>query len=260
MKELFDWLSTLNSSLLSLIAVIVSAIMFLIPFMDQLKSIFWIIISNKKAEIVDFSWRLIPDSKIGEISEKKFYLLKSEYPIIYEGMIILINWQVIGAYRIDIKPMGKNLKGNAAKVVLNRETCHYTLIAYTLKGKLKKELTIDSFNILKLKTFNISKELLYGQSNHILKTKELVNNNYNSFEKFKYLFFRKLTYLSERVYFKRNSLHLNLKRLYFNTTLKEDKSKLRNTLTHSFKNKHIIFNPKAYNEAISDFEKNNTII
>ena len=260
MKELFDWLSTLNSSLLSLIAVIVSAIMFLIPFMDQLKSIFWIIISNKKDEIVDFSWRLIPDSKIGEIAEKKFYLLKSEYPIIYEGMIILINWQVIGAYRIDIKPMGKNLKGNAAKVVLNRETCHYTLIAYTLKGKLKKELTIDSFNILKLKTFNISKELLYGQSNHILKTKELVNNNYNSFEKFKYLFFRKLTYLSERVYFKRNSLHLNLKRLYFNTTLKEDKSKLRNTLTHSFKNKHFIFNPKAYNEAISDFEKNNTII
>ena len=260
MKELFDWLSTLNSSLLSLIAVIVSAIMFLIPFMDQLKSIFWIIISNKKAGIVDFSWRLIPDSKIGEIAEKKFYLLKSEYPIIYEGMIILINWQVIGAYRIDIKPMGKNLKGNAAKVVLNRETCHYTLIAYTLKGKLKKELTIDSFKILKLKTFNISKELLYGQSNHILKTKELVNNNYNSFEKFKYLFFRKLTYLSERVYFKRNSLHLNLKRLYFNTTLKEDKSKLRNTLTHSFKNKHFIFNPKAYNEAISDFEKNNTII
>ena len=260
MKELFDWLSTLNSSLLSLIAVIVAAIMFLIPFMDQLKSIFWIIISNKKAGIVDFSWRLIPDSKIGEIAEKKFYLLKSEYPIIYEGMIILINWQVIGAYRIDIKPMGKNLKGNAAKVVLNRETCHYTLIAYTLKGKLKKELTIDSFKILKLKTFNISKELLYGQSNHILKTNELVNNNYNSFEKFKYLFFRKLTYLSERVYFKRNSLHLNLKRLYFNTTLKEDKSKLRNTLTHSFKNKHFIFNPKAYNEAISDFEKNNTII
>ena len=66
--------------------------------------------------------------------------------------------------------------------------------------------------------------------------------------------------MSERVYFKRNSLHLNLKRLYFNTTLKEDKSKLRNTLTHSFKNKHFIFNPKAYNEAISDFEKNNTII
>ena len=48
MKELFDWLSTLNSSLLSLIAIIAAAIMFLIPFMDQLKSIFWIIISNKK--------------------------------------------------------------------------------------------------------------------------------------------------------------------------------------------------------------------
>jgi hypothetical protein len=258
MKELFDWLSTLNSSLLSLIAVIAAAIMFLIPFMDQLKSIFWIIISNKKAEIVDFSWRLIPDSKIGEIAEKKFYLLKSEYPIIYEGMIILINWQVIGAYRIDIKPLGENLKGNAAKVVLSSEKYHYTLIAHTLKGKLKKELTIDSIKILKLKTFNISKELLYGQSNHILKTKKLVN--YNSFEKFTYFFFRKLAYLSERVYFKRNSLHMNVKRLYFNTTLKEDKSKLRNTLTHSFKNKHFIFNPKAYNEAISDFEKNNTII
>jgi len=260
MKELFDWLSTLNSSLLSIIAVIAALIMFLIPFMDQITSIFWIIISNKKAEIVDFSWRLIPDLNIGERAEKKFYLLKTEYPIIYEGMIILINWQVIGAYRIDIKPLGKNLKGNAAKVVLSSEKCHYTLIAHTLKGKLKKELTIDSIKILKLKTFNISKELLYGQSNHILKTKELVNNNYNSFEKFTYLFFRKLTYLSERVYFKRNSLHMNVKRLYFNTTLKEDKSKLRNTLTYSLKNKHFIFNPKAYNEAINDFEKNNTII
>jgi hypothetical protein len=260
MKELFDWLSTLNSSLLSIIAVIAALIMFLIPFMDQITSIFWIIVSNKKAEIVDFSWRLIPDLNIGERAEKKFYLLKTEHPIIYEGMIILINWQVIGAYRIDIKPLGKNLKGNAAKVVLSSEKCHYTLIAHTLKGKLKKELTIDSIKILKLKTFNISKELLYGQSNHILKTKELVNNNYNSFEKFTYLFFRKLTYLSERVYFKRNSLHMNVKRLYFNTTLKEDKSKLRNTLTHSLKNKHFIFNPKAYNEAINDFEKNNTII
>lgn len=260
MKELFDWLYTLNSSLLSIIAVIAALIMFLIPFMDQITSIFWIIISNKKAEIVDFSWRLIPDLNIGERAEKKFYFLKTEYPIIYEGMIILINWQVIGAYRIDIKPLGKNLKGNTAKVVLSSERCHYTLIAHTFKGKLKKELTIDSIKILKLKTFNISKELLYGQSNHILKTKELVNNNYNSFEKFTYLFFRKLTYLSERVYFKRKSIRMNVKRLYFSTNLKEDKSNLRNILTHSFKNKHFIFNTKAYNEAISDFEKNNTII
>ena len=179
MKELFDWLSTLNSSLLSIIAVIAALIMFLIPFMDQITSIFWIIITKKKAEIVDFSWRLIPDLNIGERAEKKFYLLKTEHPIIYEGMIILINWQVIGAYRIDIKPLGKNLKGNAAKVVLSSEKCHYTLIAHTLKGKLKKELTIDSIKILKLKTFNISKELLYGQSNHNLKTKKLINNNYN---------------------------------------------------------------------------------
>jgi len=260
MKELFDWLSTLNSSLLSIIAVIAALIMFLIPFMDQITSIFWIILTKKKAEIVDFSWRLIPDLNIGERAEKKFYLLKTEHPIIYEGMIILINWQVIGAYRIDIKPLGKNLKGNAAKVVLSSEKCHYTLIAHTLKGKLKKELTIDSNTILKLKTFNISKELLYGQSNHNLKTKKLKNNNYNLFEKFTFLFFRKLTYLSERVYFKGGSLRMNVKRLYFKTNLKEDKSNLRNTLTHSFKNKHFIFNPKAYNEAISDFEKNNTII
>jgi hypothetical protein len=92
--------------------------MAIVPYMSLILRVFRILFSNEKPEIVDFSWRFIPDTHIADVNGKTYYVIKSELPVLYEGMVIMLNWHVKGAYSIDVSPLGKSLKGNAAHVVI----------------------------------------------------------------------------------------------------------------------------------------------
>lgn len=156
MTTIFKWIDSLNPlqawTLFGLVCIFLS----IIPYYNTIKRVLIIVFSNEPSDILDFSWRMAPDHLLVKKGDKKYYIKSHETQFILEGGKLILNWHVRGAYRIDIVGLGKKIKGNSAFVVASKEKCSYTLIAYTIKGKLTKSITIDSTYIKTLNTFNIS--------------------------------------------------------------------------------------------------------
>jgi hypothetical protein len=173
MGEFFKWIGSLETELQWILFISVALLMALFPYIGFIGRYVYLWLSNTKPQIVDFSWRLVPDLKIGQIADSNYYLTKSEKPLLFDGMVLMLNWHVTGAYRIDIFPLGQNIKGNCAYLSLRPGNNIFTLTAHTIKGKLIGELSIDSDELRKLATFNISREKHFGQPNSELLTQKL---------------------------------------------------------------------------------------
>jgi len=177
MGEIFKFLGSLETEVQFTLFLLVMLAMAIFPYAGFLGKLIYLWFSNSKSQIVDFSWRLVPDLKIGETIDIDYYVTKSEKPILFNGMSLMLNWHVIGAYKIDIFPIGKNMKGNTAVVPLMAGKNVFILNAHTKKGKLNAEIIIDSSAVYKLATFNISREKYFGQSNSVLLTKKISGYN-----------------------------------------------------------------------------------
>ncbi len=173
MGEFFEWIGGLETELQWMLLISVALLMAIFPYMGFIGRYIYLWLSNTKPQIVEFSWRIVPDMKIGHIADRNYYVTRSEKPILFDGMILMLNWHVTGAYRIDVFPLGQNIKGNCAYSSLGPGNNIFTLTAYTIKGKLIGELIIDSAEIRKLATFNISRESHFGQPNSELLTQKL---------------------------------------------------------------------------------------
>lgn len=178
MIEFFKWITTLSSweawSLFGLLCIIMS----IIPLYPLIKRIIIIKLNNEREEIKDFSWRFSPDKLMTLLDDKGYYIKSGDNNFLLNGSKIILNWNVTGAYRVDIEGLGKWIKGNTANVIVNKENKSFVIIAYTLKGKLTKKINIDPSLIKDLKTFNLSKENHFNQS--------LFNNKVLGFSKSSY--------------------------------------------------------------------------
>jgi hypothetical protein len=173
MGEFFEWIGSLETELQWMLFISVALLMALFPYMGFIGRYVYLWLSNTKPQIVEFSWRIVPDMKIGHIADRNYYVTRSENPLLFDGMVLMLNWHVTGAYRIDVFPLGQNVKGNCAYLSLRPGNNIFKLTAYTVKGKLSGELSIDSAEIRKLATFNISRESHFGQPNSELLTQKL---------------------------------------------------------------------------------------
>ena len=173
MGEFFEWIGSLETELQWMLFISVALLMALFPYLGLIGRYVYLGLANTKPQIVNFSWRLIPDTKLGKIEDKNYFVTRSEKPVLYDGMLLMLNWHVVGAYRVDISPMGQNIKGNCAYLSLKSGNNIFKLTAFTVKGKLSGELRIDSAEIRKLATFNISREAHFGQPNSELNTLKL---------------------------------------------------------------------------------------
>ena len=173
MGEFFQWIASLETELQWIIFISVALLMALFPYMGFIGRYVYLWLSNTKPQIVNFSWRLIPDTRIGNVADKSYYVTRSEKSLLFDGMVLMLNWHVTGAYRIDVFPLGRNIKGNCAYLSLRPGNNIFKLTAYTVKGKLSGELSIDSTEIRKLATVNISKDGHFGQPNSELLTQKL---------------------------------------------------------------------------------------
>jgi hypothetical protein len=164
MIQFFEWIASLNTQQAWGFFVLVCAAMAYAPYAGL--SFRWIklLISNEKPEILDFSWRVSSDHYLMSAKDKKYYLNAANQNFILEGGKLILNWHVKGAYRIDVLPVGKKLKGNTAVIAARRQQNEFKLIAYTTKGKLEKKLVLDLRLFRDLSTLNISKEDQFNQT------------------------------------------------------------------------------------------------
>ena len=177
MIQFFEWIATLNPyQSWGLFALICAAM----AFAPNAKVTFkWLslLFSNQEPKILDFSWRVSKDHFLLLSKGKKYYLNASKQNFILEGGKLIINWHVKGAYRIDVLPIGKKLKGNTAVIGAKRSQNHLKLIAYTTKGKLEKELIINPALFRSLVTVNLSQEDQFKQNTQVLKTISFTSAN-----------------------------------------------------------------------------------
>lgn len=170
---MIEKIAALGEPSLWTIFLVCALLMAIFPFWKQIKKAIRIKFSNQKAAIHDFSWRIAPDHYLFMVKDNEYYLQSSGKQFILEGGAIILSWHVTGAYRVDIHPLGDNIKGNTAVIAAKKERNRFMLTAYTLEGKLTKELELNPALFRTLDTFNLSQELHFKQKNHKLRTNAL---------------------------------------------------------------------------------------
>lgn len=256
MIEFFKWIDNLDSLQAWGLFLLVLIILALIPFFEYILLYLRIKFSNQKLEIVDFSWRLIPDQLFENSKEKSLFYSSVGAPVLYEGMVILLTWKVDAAYRIDIKPLGSRLKGNSARAVIKKGDNLFTLVAYSPAGKMSQDILIEANGIRSLKTLNISKEKHFGQDNSDLFVTKITTAKYSGLgysllriKQFRTYIFPSLIHKSARI----EPVNQPIK---FQTKLISEKKDVQFYLESQKLVKTYKFKPSAYNQAISENQIN----
>jgi hypothetical protein len=180
MSNFFQWIATLSPPLVWSMFILLCLLLAIYPFHKQLKTIFKNKLSNVSPEIIDFSWRLTSDHFLFYFHENAYYINSKKNDFLIEGGKVMINWKVNGAYRIDIENIGQDLKGNSAWITISKQKNKFKLIAYTIKGKLIKNLEIDPNLIRTLDTLNLSNDVHFTRKGFNLTTKKM---NYSLWRK-----------------------------------------------------------------------------
>lgn len=175
---MIEKIAALGEPTLWTIFLVCALLMAIFPFWRQIKKAVRIKFSNQKAAIHDFSWRLTPDHCLLTVKDNEYYLQSNGKQFILEGGAIILSWHVTGAYRVDINPLGDDIKGNAAVIAAKKERNRFILTAHTLEGKITKELMLDPSLFRTLDTFNLSQELHFNQKKYKLKTNAITKNRW----------------------------------------------------------------------------------
>ena len=251
---MIEWVGSLDEALLWSIFLLCAVIMAIVPFWSKIRKVLKIKFSNQKSEILDFSWRLAPDHLLFKFKDKDYYLKSDGKQFVLEGGVIILSWNVVGAYQIDIEPVGSNLKGNTAVITAKKSACKFILVAHTPKGKLRSVLEIDEALFRDLKTFNLSKELHHKQSNHDLQTTSLTKSTWmhGKYKPGKMAALPKINTSALYSCLSRyNYLKMRERFLFFNPKIMR-KEKLRLYLSKQKVVKTYTFHPNKYNEALAN--------
>jgi hypothetical protein len=151
MLELFKWMYSLSPAEAWLIFLLLGLAMAITPYFSLIVRIIRIYVSRETPKIIDFSWRIAPDYLIYENADKQYYYMSNK-KVAYQGCPIILSWTVTGAYRIDINPDFTKLTENGLITVIKPDSNTFTLIAYTLKGRLEQKIVIPQELIKQLQT------------------------------------------------------------------------------------------------------------
>ena len=77
-----------------------------------------------------------------------------------EGTAAVLQWEVTGAYRIDLLPVGRWRKGNAAEIVVDARQRVFVLTAYGLFGRAQARLELPAGAVRHLELAALSRSTL----------------------------------------------------------------------------------------------------
>ena len=180
MKEFLTWIGTLSPLTLWIIFGVVCFVLILYPNFSKLRRIFSIFFSFRRSRIKDFSWRHAEDFYLCTLKGKSYYWNPNGKSFIVEGGKIMLNWNVVGALRIDVEPVAQNVKGNYLSVIARQENNVYTLVVHTLWGTKTQELVIPKELYRTLQTVNLSQDGHFSQRPQKLKRKSFLEPVFRS--------------------------------------------------------------------------------
>lgn len=158
MEILFSYLANLETAELVICFTFLSLILAVFPFSEVIIKYLKHFVSPTELEVIYFNYHTQKIENINKISGK-LIMPKNTQNVLINGSIINFIWKVKGAVKIDLLPIGENLKGNASADIINSNKKKYTLVAHGFNGK-KIESVID-----------FSQEIFYS-----IKTNPLASN------------------------------------------------------------------------------------
>jgi hypothetical protein len=172
MESIFKWMSDLGTAEGMKYFFILAAVLALIPYSQIISKFLKQIVLKKKFQIHFFEYSIDQNIYVGEDEKgRAIYLDLPEDDIFINGTKLKLYWKIDGAYRIDIHPVGKKLKGNCAEVLINANASKYVLTAYGFwNKKLFAEIELPTDKIYHLDTTKIS-----TYSNHIIRHNPRIN-------------------------------------------------------------------------------------
>lgn len=126
MESIFKWISQLSMKqglgLLGLVALI----MLSIPYGRIIFAFVRQIVYRKPLIIETFQYHFFSKDSGKEIVN--ITELHPDYLI--DGSVLMLSWQVSGAWRVDVEPIGRDLRGNAASFIFTGDCLQFSLKAY----------------------------------------------------------------------------------------------------------------------------------
>ena len=256
MIEFFQWIDSLPDEMAWLLLASIAFVMAIFPFLGTIWRAIYVLFSNEKTGVHDFSWRFIPNRKMDDDGERTLYVTPSERPVIYEGMVIMLTWHVGGAFRTDVLPVKKRMKGNVAFVPVRKGRNVFTLVAYTWRGKIRKELVIEAASVRNLCTLNLSKETFFGQQ-----PQQLTSTRWSA-RRFGGKLYSRSPLPQLHSVITRGLWHavrqlkpISTASLTYEAALKEERSEVLKRAEDQVLVKTYTFNPKPYNQAIHELKQ-----
>jgi hypothetical protein len=258
MIAFFEWFASLESYQAWMLFIGVSILMAITPYFSLLKRLTWLFFSREKPQIIDFSWRISPDFLIFEDKDKQLYY-QSQSKYVFQGCPIILSWNVKGAYRIDVQPDFRDLKENSLIAIVKPTGNNFTLIAYTLKGKIEQNVTISDEQVLRLNTSNLGGSNAFAQPIKRIKESSLSEDLPIKLHLPKYsgLIFTKLSRLKGRLLGidKISTIEPANKRIQYKSDLNSDKMQLNNYIYKQKIVKGFDFKPSKYNQVLNQNNK-----
>lgn len=147
MLKFFHLISELTTLQQAVVALCIVAVMTGIPYYGFMVRILLLLFRRQlHAEVHRFDWNAVDH----ESSNRSFYI---------EGTALVLRWDVEGAYRIDVQPIGRRLKGNAAEIVITSGLDTFILTAYGLSGKVQVVRTLPQSAIKQLHVTALSRNV-----------------------------------------------------------------------------------------------------
>lgn len=136
MASLFEWLSRLSPVQGILYFSLMAIIMAIIPYSSLIMAFLKHVVYSKEPAIHHFECIPAPHVFIGKDDKgRDVYVEMNGKDILISGTQMNLVWQVEGAYRVDLHPVKKWIKGNATTVLIDRDTTTFTLDIYGFFGK-----------------------------------------------------------------------------------------------------------------------------
>jgi len=157
METVFSYLATLDTAELVIYFCLFSVILAVFPFSEIIIKYLKHFVSPTELEVVYFNYHTQKNDCKAQTTELK--LPQGAQNVLINGRIINFIWKVKGAKKIDLLPIGENLKGNASADIINGNKKKYTLVAHGFNGQ-KVESVVD-----------LSQEIFYS-----IKTNPLASN------------------------------------------------------------------------------------
>lgn len=132
----FAWIGSLTDNERLIALLVFAMLMAVIPFISVIKTFIITVFGTRPPRIDLFSHTISGEKERSLLPNKAAGRSDGDYDFLIEGSRLMFHWKVFGARRVDLLPVGKNLRGNSASTIIQSVHTRYLLRAYGFFGKV----------------------------------------------------------------------------------------------------------------------------